>query len=178
VVSRIVIALLFVSAASAYSQSPVTLSLGAGGGFSMPTGSLADDANTGYHAGAKARLGGILPLNFTAGAKYNSLPLKAVDESATQTMFSGGVEFGFPSAGIHPYLGAEYIHTSFDAVAGESAYSRAGIGFNAGMEFDLPALGSFDTAIGYHLINSFGADDGEATVTQLTVSVWIMFSLL
>ena len=159
--------------------SPVSLQLGLGGGVSLPTGDLADVYNTGWHAGGKLRIGGSIPFNILATGMYNSLPEKAVDQSDNQLILGAGLEFPIPSVGVHPYFGADvlYVHTNNEGT-GTSSFSRGGLGVGAGVEFTIPAFGSFDTSVKYQFLNLMGKEEGEGTASQVAATVAIMIGLL
>ncbi len=160
-------------------SSPVTLDLGLGGGVSLPTGDLSGDHNTGYHAGGKLRIGGSLPFNIVASGMYNSLPEKATDKSDNQVMLGAGLEFAIPSAGVHPYFGADALYVKFNNEgSGTSSFTRGGLGVGAGVEFTIPAFGSFDTSVKYQFLNLMGKETGETTAAQIAATVTLMFGLL
>jgi hypothetical protein len=160
-------------------SSPVSLQLGLGGGVSLPTGDLSDLYNTGWHAGGKVRIGGSIPVNIVGSGFYNSLPEKAVDQSDNQLILGAGLEYPIPSVGVHPYFGADvlYVHTNNEG-AGTSSFNRGGLGVGAGVEFTIPAFGSFDTSVKYQFLNIMGKEDGEATASQVAATVAIMIGVL
>lgn len=160
-------------------QSPVTLDLGLGGGVSLPTGDLSDSSKTGYHAGGKLRIGGLLPFNIVASGMYNSLPEKSTDKSDNQVILGAGVEYAIPSAGVQPYFGADVLYVNFNNEgSGTSSFSRGGLGIGAGVEFTIPAFGSFDTSVKYQFLNLMGKETGEATLSQIAATVTLMFGML
>lgn len=160
-------------------SSPVSLSLGLGGGVSLPTGDLSDLYNTGWHAGGKLRIGGSMPINIVATGMYNSLPEKAADKTDNQLILGGGLEYPIPSVGVHPYFGADALYVHFNNEGtGTSSFNRGGLGVGAGVEFTIPAFGSFDTSVKYQFLNLMGKEDGESTASQIAATVAIMLNLL
>lgn len=176
-----VLCLLFVFAltASAQVESPVGLDFGLGGGVSLPTGNLSDGYKTGYHAGGKLRLSSPLPFSIVASGFYNSLPEKATDNSDAWTIVSAGLEFGIPSVGVHPYFGGDIMYVHFqNEGTGTSSVNRGGLGLGAGVEFTIPAFGSFDTSVKYQFLNIMGKEDLEETHSQIVATVVIMISVI
>lgn len=160
-------------------ESPITLSVGLGGGASIPNGTLADGHNTGWHAGAKARLGGWLPVALTAMGRHNSLPAKTGDVFDDQFLLGGGVEFNLPSIVVHPYFGADVFYADFNNKSTASGhYNRTGLGLGAGVQFSLVGFGSFDTELKYQWLNMWGKLDGEPELSQIAATVTLMFDLL
>jgi hypothetical protein len=176
----IVLVLLFatLTAGAQVVESPITLKAGIGGGVSLPSGTLSDDFNTGWNAGAKVRLGGWIPLNVVAVGSFNSLPLKSTGDAAEQIILGGGIEYAITSAVVHPYFGVEAYYVDYDNGAlDEANFSRGGVGVGAGVEFALPGLGSFDTAVKYQYLNSMGKEDGEDDIAQIAATVSLMFDV-
>jgi hypothetical protein len=174
-----IVLLCFALPAVAQVGPPVNLDFGLGGGVSLPTGTLSDFYKTGYHVGGKVRLHGSLPFNVVVAGFYNSLPEKSTDKSDTQTMISGGLEVAIPSAGVHPYFGADVIYVNFqNEGTGPSSFDRGGLGVGAGVEFTIPAFGSFDTSVKYQFMNIMGKEDGEDTMSQVAATVTVMLGLI
>ena len=160
-------------------QAPISLNVGIGGGVSMPNGTLADGHNTGWHAGGKVRLGGWLPVALTGMARHNSLPAKTGDVSDDQLLLGGGFEYNLPSLAVHPYFGADVFYVDFNNKSAASGhYNRTGLGLGAGVEFQIPGLGSFDTELKYQWLNMWGKVDGEPELSQIAATVTLMFGLL
>jgi hypothetical protein len=158
---------------------PVTLDLGLGGGVSLPTGDLSNGYNTGYNLGGKLRIGSLLPFNLVASGMYNSLPRKAISTSDNQVIVGGGVEYAIPSAGVHPYFGADALYVRFNSgESGVPSINRGGLGIGAGVEFTIPAFGSFDTSVKYQFLNLMGKEALETTASQIAATVTLMVNLL
>jgi len=176
----IVLVLLLASLAASAQvvEAPITLKAGIGGGVSLPSGTVADDHNTGWNAGARIRLGGWIPLNLVADGAHNSLPLKSVDESNDQLILGGGIEYAITSAVVHPYFGLEAYYVNFtNNGSGVADFNRGGASLGAGVEFALPGLGSFDTAVKYMYLNAMGKETGEDDIAQISATVTLMFDV-
>jgi hypothetical protein len=158
---------------------PLSLTLGLGGGVSLPTGDISDFYNTGYHAGGKLRIAGPLPFNIVAGGMYNSLPEKVGDKSDNQVILGAGLEVGIPAVAVKPYFGADLLYVHFNNEGtGTSSFNRGGLGLGAGVEFVIPAFGSFDTSVKYQFLNLMGKEATEGTASQIVATVAIMVGII
>jgi hypothetical protein len=157
--------------------SPVSLDLGLGGGVSIPNGTFSDKNNSGYHAGAKARVHGLLPLNIVASGYYNRLSNKLGGESDLATMLGAGLELPVPSVIVNPYVGVDALWNRY-TMSNVETKTRIGLDVGAGVDFSIPGLGSFDTSIKYQMFNLFGKENGEETLSQIAGNVTLMFSIL
>ena len=159
--------------------SPVQLDLGIGGGISMPVGTLSNSDNTGFHAGAKARLHGFMPMSVLGTVSYNRLPNKIGSESDVVWMGTVGLEYPIPSIMVKPYFGADLGYNSLSkTTANAQSRSRWGAGFGAGVSFSVPSFGNIDASVKYQLLNLFGKDPVEDTVSQIAANISLMFSVL
>lgn len=158
---------------------PLSLDLGLGGGVSLPTADFSNIYKTGYHLGGKLRISGPLPFSIVAGGLYNSLPQKIDDKSDKQIIVNAGIELGIPSVAVKPYFGADLLYIRFDNEgSGTSSFNRGGLSLGAGVEFVIPAFGSFDTSVKYQFMNLMGKEDLEGTASQLLATVSIMVGLI
>jgi len=180
--STLLMTLLFIEAMFAQVpgvSSPVKFDLGIGGGVSLPTDKLSDSHNTGFHVGAKARLHSFMPLSIVGSGNYNRLPEKNADNTDSQWMLGVGLEYPIPSVVVKPYLGVDALVNVFkNEGTGTSSFTRGGVGLGVGIEFSIPAFGSFDTSVKYQLFNVVGKENGEETISQIAASVALMFSVL
>lgn len=167
------------SAAQAPISSPVKIDIGVGAGVSLPNGTLSNSHNTGYHFGGKVRLSSFMPFNVVGSGNYNRLKEKITGNNDSQTMLGVGLEYGVPSVAVKPYLGVDGLLTLFEKLGpGSSSASRIGLGLGAGVEFTIPAFGSFDTQVKYQILNLGGKEINEDTISQIAANVTIMFSVL
>lgn len=160
---------------------PVNLEIGIGGGLSQPTGTLSDAVNSGWHAGAKCRLSGLIPINLVASETYHRLPFKLGTESATAWMTSLGIEWSMPAPVVKPYLGADaLVNVISSTAAGSTSRTREGLGIGAGAEVSLPFLGSIDASVKYQFLNLAGKEDpiDSDTQSQIAVTVMLVFGVL
>ena len=179
-------ALLFVLLANAlaFSQapaisSPVGLSLGLGGGVSIPTGDAATGWNTGWNGGAKLRLTSVLPVTIVGSAAYHSLPEKVTDKKDAIWMVGGGLEYALPGVGVSPYLGVDLTANIFDNQgSGSSSTTRGGLGFGGGLQFSLPGFGSFDASVKYQMLNALGKEANEVSLNQVAAGLTLMATIL
>ena len=159
--------------------SPVNLDFGIGGGATLPNGKLSDSSNTGWHAGAKIRLHGFMPLSIVALGTYHRLPNKSGSESATELMIGAGIEYPLPSVMVKPYFGLEgTVNVLSSTAVGATSTTREGISVGAGVEFTIPAFGSFDTSVKYEMLNLFGKEAGDPDYSQISANVSIMLSII
>jgi hypothetical protein len=173
--------MVFLFTSTVFSQTSVAgvnLDLGISGGVSIPNGILNGRNNSGYHWGAKGRIRGLTPLNIVASGNYNRLPNKVGGESDIAMMVGVGLELPVPSVVVNPYFGIDALWNRLSSTnSGVQASSRVGIGAGAGVDFSIPGLGSFETSIKYQMFNLLGKDDREETLSQITGSVTLMFSV-
>ncbi len=159
--------------------SPLNLDLGIGGGVAMPVGTLSNNDNTGYQAGAKLRLHGFMPLNLEGAVTYNRLAMKIGSESDVIWMASAGLEYPIPSLIVKPYFVADVSFNSLSTTAANAqSRSRVGAGFGAGVLFSVPAFGDIDASVKYQLLNVAGKDPNEETVSQIAATMSLMFGII
>ena len=97
------------------------------------------------------------------GAQYNFLPLPA---------------------GVDPYLALDIAMSSFgkltvnDNEIPESNNTRFGGGVGLGAEVSIVPMVNIDLYLSYKLLNLIGKDDGEDTVSAVTLDAFIMFNFL
>ena len=182
--SLIVSLLIICTAAGLQAQAPgvsipVNLEIGLGGGASLPMGTLSDAVNTGWNAGAKARISGLLPFNLVASAMYNRLPFKAGSESSTEWMIGAGVEFKLPSPVVTPYVGVDgLVNLMSSTAANAQSTTREGLGIGGGAVVSVPFLGSVDGSVKYQMFNIAGKETGEDTYSQVAVTLMLVFGVL
>lgn len=158
---------------------PISLDIGVLGGISVPMGDLSNSNNSGWNAGAKARISGLIPIDIVASAIYSRLPDKFDDNSDAAWMIGAGLELPLPSLIVKPYLGVDGFVTSLSNTGPDSrSLTREGIGIGGGVRGSIPILGSVDVGIKYQILNQFGQDANEPTLSQVAVNVALMFGVL
>ncbi len=179
----VVAAVLFLGITGAYAQAvptPVQLQLGIGGGLTAPSGTLSDVVDPGWHAGAKLRLQGWIPLHIVVLGQYTRLPQKSPStESNVVWMYGAGLEFPFETPIVTPYLAVDGTANSLTSTAtGASSTTRLGMGVGAGAQISVPMVGAVDVSVKYQMLNLSGKDPGEESVAQISANVSFMFNLL
>ena len=157
-------------AAPAAGQSPI--SLGLGGGVTLPTGELDTRLARGYHGLATMRLGvPLVPVHLRADAAYGLMSDRSAAgndllvASATGNLGYDVVPLGL--AAVYVVGGGGYYWTEVDTVGA----SRAGnVGWNAGVGFrvSLGGLRLFAEAR-YHTVK---LDGGDARFVPVTVGLF------
>lgn len=134
--------MLATSPQTAAAQRPLTI--GIGGGVTMPVGPLADGASTGWHALATAALGvPMLPMGLRLDAAHNVLDAKAASGESRITSGTLNLTYRLPmvNSPISPFLivgGGAYHLSCSGGVPCESATKG---GWNAGAGLRFAALG-------------------------------------
>ncbi len=174
---------LLLASAAGFAQvpsPPVNLQLGLGGGVALPSGKLSDGVNTGWFAGAKLRVDGLIPVRLVATGQYTRLPFKSPStESMAVYSFGAGIEYAIPSPMIQPYLGVDaMVHSITSTATGATSFTREGLGLGGGVVISVPAFGSIDVSAKYHMLNLMGKDPGEDDLSQISVGASVMFNIL
>ncbi len=178
---KVLLSLLLVSAGISLAQtpaSPVNIDLGIGGGVSQPVGSLGDITNTGWNAGARARISGLIPLHLLASATYNRLPFKSSSDSHTACLLGAWVELPIPLVIVRPYLGSDGLVSVVSSTATPGSVTREGFGIGGGVMFSAPFLGNIDASLKYQMFNVVGKVSNEDTISQVAATLSLMFPLL
>ncbi|HMD14883.1 MAG TPA: hypothetical protein VKI62_09675 [Bacteroidota bacterium] len=158
---------------------PISLDLGVLGGISVPMGTLSDNTNNGWNAGAKARISGLIPIDIVAFGIYNRLPDKVDTYSSTAWLIGAGLELPLPSLIVKPYLGIDgFLTTLSNTGPSATSLSREGVGIGGGVRASVPILGSVDVGIKYQILNQLGQNANEQTLSQVAVNVALMFGVL
>ena len=114
--------------------------------------------------------------------------ISAVNRENSQSIFEVGVgaQYNFLPipAGIDPYLALDIAMSSFgklkinDNEIPESNNTRFGGGVGLGAEVSIVPMVNIDLYLSYKLLNLIGKDDGEDTVSAVTLDAFIMFNFL
>jgi hypothetical protein len=174
---------LLLACAAGYAQlpsPPVSLQFGVGGGAALPSGTLSDGVGTGWFAGAKLRVDGLIPVRLVASGQYTRLPIKSPStESFVGYSFGAGLEYAIPSPVIQPYLGIDALVNSLTTTdSGAVSTTREGLGLGGGVVVSVPAFGSIDLSVKYQMLNLMGKETSEDNLSQISAGVTFMFSIL
>ena len=101
-----------------------------------------------------------------------------------------GVQYGFIPipAGIDPYLAIDLMYNKFGEfkfTKWDGAYestsegvSRFGLGLGVGAEISLIPVLNLDVLVSYQMMNLVGKEDGESSLSTLTLDAFLLFSFL
>lgn len=157
-----------------------------------------DGTKSGYHIGARARLGMKDGFDFVAGLTYHKFPMTLLNlkvpgidstEATLQTTqnivsISTGLNYYLWEAAISMYLLGDlqynYISNNIEQIDGavlnlpslSPSNSRVGFGFGAGLELDLKVVSGVLEAK-YHIANLIGKESGEESKNYLTLSLGV-----
>ncbi len=111
--------------------------------------------------------------------------------SVSQSVLSVGlgIQYGFIPipAGIDPYLSIDLLYNNFGELEAKSptetlildkSLSRFGLGLGVGAEVSIIPVLNIDLMVSYQMMNLVGKDDGESSLSTLTVDAFLLFSLL
>lgn len=99
-----------------------------------------------------------------------------------------GIQYGFipVPVGVDPYLAIDLLYNKFgelkQTIAGtEQTFdgeSRFGLGLGVGAEISLIPVLDFDIMVSYQMMNLVGKEDGESSLSTLTLDAFLLFSFL
>jgi hypothetical protein len=172
------------------------LKFGFGGGLSTISNSNSGlSYNAGYHLSAKAKIDiPLFPIRPVAFIQYYILngsysfptPVGNISGSTTQKIFSAGVgaEYSLLPGPISPYVAVDFGYNNIGELKYESAgltlpsnpsYSRTGLDIGAGVEISVPFLISFDVSAKYNMLNLFGKQSGEGSISVFNLNLTVLF---
>ena len=172
------------------------IKFGIGGGISaISNGNSGLTYNSGYHVAAKAKLDiPLFPLRPVVSIQYYILngsygfttPVGNISGSTTQKIFSAGIgaEYSLLPGPISPYLAIDFGFNNIGEVKYEHvvppqyshpAISRTGLDIGGGVEISIPFLISFDISAKYNMLNLFGKQGGEGSISVLNVDLMVLF---
>jgi hypothetical protein len=106
----------------------------------------------------------------------------------SQSIFEVGIgaQYNFVPipAGIDPYLALDIAMNSFgkleinDNEVPESSSTRFGGGFGLGAEVSIIPMINVDLLLSYRMLNLIGKDDGENTISAVTLDAFVIFNFL
>jgi hypothetical protein len=120
------------------------------------------------------------------GTTINSLD---VENSQSLLSVGLGVQYGFIPipAGVDPYLAIDLMYNSFGELEGKTptqtivlnkSLSRFGLGLGVGAEISIIPVLNIDLLVSYQMMNLIGKEDGESSLSTLTVDAFLLFSFL
>ena len=171
---------------------PVSLTVGPFGGISWPGDEILKHTDArGWNAGVKARIHSLLPLNIVGSVTYNrvsdrpapEIPAFGIPfengEADVTWMIGGGLEYAPPFPVVSPYLGIDALLNRLSTTKeGSSSITRGGLGVGGGILVGIPLVGTVDGSVKYQVFNITGKEEGENSLSQLALSIGLMFSVL
>ena len=172
------------------------LKFGIGGGIStISSGTSGLSYNSGYNIAAKAKLDiPLFPLTPVITIQYYILngsygfttPVGNLSGSTTQKIFSAGIgaEYSIIPGPISPYLAIDLGFNNIGEVKYEPsvlnqfsspAISRTGLDIGGGVEIKIPFLITFDISAKYNMLNLWGKQGGEGSISTLNLDLMILF---
>ena len=160
--------------------------------------------STEWNVGVIAKLGlPLVPIKSRAFILYHSLtgkgeglwPAKVTSISSTEIEYSQsilsvglGVQYGFIPipVGVDPYLAIDLLYNNFGEFktntwgyeTTKDGYSRLGLGFGVGAEISLIPVLNLDVLVSYQMMNLVGKEEGEPSLSTLTLDAFLLFSFL
>ena len=175
------------------------IKFGIGGGLSTISSSNNGlNYNAGYHISAKAKLEiPLFPITPVVSIQYYILngsysysnpilPNGSISGSTTQKIFSAmiGAEYHLIPGPISPYvvvdLGFNNIgEVKFDPAIlnqfASPAISRTGLDIGGGVELAIPFLITFDVSAKYNMLNLWGKQGGEGSISAFNLNLSVLF---
>jgi opacity protein-like surface antigen len=162
------------------------LSLGVGGGVTVPTGSFGDAVGTGWNGMVVARVKpAVSPVGFQLDGFYNRFGLEGVDGNGRIMGATANAVFAFPSAAVaRPYLlggvGMYNSKASIDGGPEGESSTKFGLNAGAGMDFAFGGGARLFAEARFHAILK-GAVDGatseETTAYMIPLTVGLRWNL-
>jgi opacity protein-like surface antigen len=168
------------------------LKFGFGGGLSTISNSNSGlSYNAGYHLSAKAKIDiPLFPIRPVAFIQYyilnGSYSFAGFTGSTSQKIFSAGIgaEYSLLPGPISPYLAIDFGYNNIGEVKFEpsilnqsssASFSRTGLDIGAGVEISVPFLISFDVSAKYNMLNLFGKQSGEGSISVFNLNLTVLF---
>ena len=161
--------------------------------------------STEWNGGVIAKLGlPLVPITPRAFILYHSLngsedfvnPLaKGTSINSGEIKFSQsilsvglGIQYGFIPipAGVDPYFAIDLVYnnfgertqTTFGVDSTFSSVSRFGLGLGVGAEIMLIPVLNLDVLVSYQMMNLVGKEEGESSLSTITLDAFLLFSFL
>src|ERR1035437_9005124 len=172
------------------------IKFGIGGGLSTISNSTSGlNYNAGYNIAAKAKLEiPLFPLRPVVSIQYYILngsygfttPVGNISGSTTQKIFSAGIgaEYSLLPGPISPYLALDIGFNNIGevkydpAILNQFSYpaiARTGLDIGAGVEITIPFLITFDVNAKYNMLNLFGKQGGEGSISVFNLHLTVLF---
>jgi len=129
--------------------------------------------------------GGVPPTQLPKGTSINSTD---IENSQSIISVGLGVQYGFIPipVGVDPYLAidllynnfGEFKRTTFGTEQTFDGNSRFGLGLGVGAEVSIIPVLNIDILVSYQMMNLVGKEDGEPSLSTLTLDAFLLFSLL
>lgn len=172
---------------------------GIGGGLSTISSSNNGlSYNAGYHISAKAKLDiPLFPITPIVSIQYYILngsysytnpllPNGSITGSTSQKIFSAmiGAEYHLIPGPISPYLAVDLGFNNIGEVKfdpailnqyASPAISRTGLDIGGGVELKIPFLITFDVSAKYNMLNLWGKQGGEGSVSTFNLNLSVLF---
>ena len=109
-----------------------------------------------------------------------------IENSQSVFEIGAGVQYNFIPAplGFDPYIALDLSFNSFgkskvnDVEVPESSFTRFGGGVGIGTEISIVPLVNLDLYLSYKMLNLIGKEDGEETISAVTVDLFVLFNFL
>ncbi len=162
--------------------------------------------STEWNMGVIAKLGlPLVPITPRAFILYHSLSgsdniveqlgkgttINSLDVENSQSLLSVGlgIQYGFIPipVGVDPYLAIDLMYNNFGELEGKTptetlilnkSLSRFGLGLGVGAEVSIIPMINIDVLVSYQMMNLVGKEDGESSLSTLTLDAFLLFSLL
>ena len=188
--------LIFISILLTSSTYGQELKFGFGGGLSTISNDNSGlSYNAGYHLSAKAKLEiPLIPFKPVAFIQYYVMngsfsytsSVGNVSVNASQKIFSFGFggEFALIPGPISPYIAVDFGYNNIGEIKFDtpivsksltSSISRTGLDIGAGIELAIPFFVTFDASVKYNMLNLFGKQGGESSVSAINLNLSVLF---
>jgi len=114
------------------------------------------------------------------------LSAQDIENSQSVLEMGAGVQFNFIPAplGFDPYIALDLSFSSFgkskvnDVEVPESSFTRFGGGVGIGTEVTIVPVVNLDLYLSYKMLNLIGKEDGEETISAVTLDAFIILNFL
>ena len=120
--------------------------------------------------------------------KGTSINSTNIENSQSILSVGLGVQYGFipVPVGVDPYLAIDLLYNKFGefkqtTYGNEETFdgeSRFGLGLGVGAEISLIPVLNLDVLVSYQMMNLVGKEEGESSLSTITLDAFLLFSLL